>query len=119
MINGCISSIFLVCTSLCFFLPTNFDENMQQTIEDFNWTCVVYGACLFIAGTYWFLPKGCGGARHFFTGPMRPEDVAAEGEFKEKKLGKDKHATDATSMSMVVADQFAGTTNMTMVNLKD
>lgn len=26
---GVISSVFLVCTSICFFFPTSFDENMQ------------------------------------------------------------------------------------------
>jgi hypothetical protein len=49
----------------------------------------VYGSALFIAGTYWFLPKRLGGARHFFTGPVRPEDVVADREqkeFQEKKL---------------------------------
>lgn len=84
--NGIISSIFLVATSICFFFPTAFDENMQQTLEDFNWTIVVFGGALVIAGTYWFLPKSLGGARHFFTGPVRPEDVLENGQYKEQKL---------------------------------
>jgi hypothetical protein len=91
-----ISSIFLVATSICFFFPTSFDENMQQTAEDFNYTIVVFGGALLIAATYWFLPKGCGGARHFFTGPVRPEDVI-DGEFKEKKLVQLVSSRDKTS----------------------
>jgi hypothetical protein len=35
---------------------------------------------LIIALIYWFLPKKCGGARHFFTGPRRPEDEDEEDE---------------------------------------
>jgi amino acid transporter len=85
--NGIIASIFLVSTSVCFFFPTSFDENLHQTAEDFNYTIVVYGAALIVAGTYWFLPKSLGGARHFFTGPVRPEDVVQE--FKEVKFIKD------------------------------
>ena len=81
---GTISSIFLVSTSICFFFPTNFDENMNQTWEDFNYTIFVFSGALIIAATYWFLPKSMGGARHFFTGPVRPEDVEIDenGEFK-------------------------------------
>jgi hypothetical protein len=48
---------------------------MNQTWEDFNYTIFVFTGALIIAGTYWFLPKSMGGARHFFTGPVRPEDV--------------------------------------------
>jgi hypothetical protein len=61
---------------------------MQQTAEEFNYTIVVFGGALLLAGTYWFLPKSLGGARHFFTGPIRPEDVVTEQspEFKEQKL---------------------------------
>lgn len=75
-------------TSICFFFPTSFDENMQQTAEDFNYTIVVYGGALIVAATYWFLPKSLGGARHFFTGPVRPEDVVLDenGNFKEQKF---------------------------------
>jgi hypothetical protein len=73
-INGVISALFLVVTSICFFFPTSFDDNMQQTAENFNYTIVVFTGALVIAGTYWFLPKSLGGARHFFTGPNRPED---------------------------------------------
>ena len=40
----------------------------------------MYGGALIVAATYWFLS-----ARHFFKGPVRPEDVA-EMEFKEIKL---------------------------------
>ncbi len=54
---------------------------MQQTAEDFNYTCVVFGGALVIAGGYWFLS-----ARHFFKGPVRPEDVAES--LKEVKLVK-------------------------------
>lgn len=105
LIIGIISSVFLVATSICFFFPTNFDENMQQTVEDFNWTIVVYGGALFVAGTYWFLPKKLGGARHFFTGPLRPEDLVEEEgpkEFVEKKIvNHDRQVTDATLISKV------------------
>lgn len=61
---------------------------MQQTAEDFNYTIVVYGGALIVAATYWFLPKSLGGARHFFTGPVRPEDVVLDenGNFKEQKF---------------------------------
>ena len=88
ILNGSIASIFLVATSICFFFPTNFDENMQQTWDDFNYTIFVFSGALLIAGTYWFLPKSLGGARHFFTGPVRPEDVVLDenGEFQEKKF---------------------------------
>jgi hypothetical protein len=86
ILNGVIASVFLVCTSICFFFPTSFDENMQQTAEDFNYTCVVYGAALVVAGIYWF-----GGARKWFTGPVRPEDILpgeTEQEYLEKKIVK-------------------------------
>jgi len=48
----------------------------------------VFSGALLVAGTYWFLPKSLGGARHFFTGPVRPEDVELDenGEFQEKKF---------------------------------
>lgn len=46
---------------------------MQQTTEDFNYACAVLAGILFVAGVYWFLPKCMGGARHHFTGPVRPE----------------------------------------------
>lgn len=91
IINGIIASIFLVLTSICFFFPTSFDENLKQTAEDFNYTIVVFTVALLIAATYWFLPKKLGGARHFFTGPVRPEDVLASEtpkQFVEKKIVK-------------------------------
>ena len=75
VVNGTIAGIFLVFTSFCFFLPTSFDANMEQTWDNFNYTIVVFTGALLVAATYWFLPKGLGGARHFFTGPIRPEDV--------------------------------------------
>ena len=56
---------------------------MRQTAEGFNYTIVVFGGAILLAGTYWFLPKSLGGARHFFTGPIRPEDVVVNPEFKE------------------------------------
>lgn len=87
---GIISSIFLFSTSICFFFPTSFDKNMRQTWDDFNYSIFVFSGALFIAATYWFLPKSWGGARHFFTGPVRPEDVQIDGngEFKEQKFMK-------------------------------
>lgn len=85
-LNGSIAAIFLVCTSICFFLPTSFDANMHQTVQGFNWTIVVWTGALMIAGTYWFLPKSLGGARHFFKGPVRPEDVVQDIGGQEKKF---------------------------------
>jgi amino acid transporter len=84
--NGVVSSIFLVGTSICFFFPTSFDENMHQTWDGFNYTIVVFTGALLIAATYWILS-----ARHFFKGPIRPEDVVLDlsempEEFKEKKF---------------------------------
>lgn len=64
---------------------------MNQTVQGFNYSCVVLGWALLVAGTYWFLPKSLGGARHFFTGPVRPEDVVQEigaGTLKEVKFSK-------------------------------
>jgi amino acid transporter len=69
---GCVSSIWLVATNICFFFPTNFDENLQQNAEIFNYTCVVVGGTLIVAAFYWFLPKY--GAWANFKGPRRPED---------------------------------------------
>jgi len=48
---------------------------MEQTWENFNYTIVVFSGALLIAATYWNLPKSLGGAKHFFTGPVRPEDI--------------------------------------------
>ena len=95
--NGIISSIFLVLTSICFFFPTQFDENMQQNASIFNYSCVVFGAALIVAATYWFLPASLGGARHFFKGPTRPEDVV--NEFKEVKFGKSKARTELSGLN--------------------
>lgn len=63
---------------------------MHQTWDDFNYSIFVFAGALLIAATYWFLPKSWGGARHFFTGPVRPEDVQIDenGEFKEQKFIK-------------------------------
>lgn len=86
VINGYFAGVFLVLTSICFFFPTNFDDNMHQTAVGFNYTIAVFTGALLIAGTYWFLPKSLGGARHFFTGPVRPEDLDENGMFKDKKF---------------------------------
>ena len=32
VLNGSIAAVFLVFTSICFFFPTSFDENMHQTV---------------------------------------------------------------------------------------
>ncbi len=71
---------------------------MRQTWDDFNYSIFVFAGALFIAATYWFLPKSWGGARHFFTGPVRPEDVQIDenGEFKEQKFMK-MHVNDRSS----------------------
>ena len=84
IVNGSVAGIFLIATSLCFFFPTNFDDNMQQTAANFNYTIAVFSGALLIATVYWFLPKRLGGARHFFTGPVRPEEL--DGKFKERKF---------------------------------
>lgn len=62
---------------------------MQQEADSFNYTCVVYGAALIVAGAYWFLS-----ARHFFKGPIRPEDIV-DGEFKESKFPKKKTKSES------------------------
>jgi hypothetical protein len=48
---------------------------MEQTWENFNYTIFVFTGALLIAGTYWNLPRSLGGAKHFFTGPVRPGDI--------------------------------------------
>jgi amino acid transporter len=91
LLNGSIASVFLVLTSICFFFPTSFDKDMNQSWEDFNYSIFVFSGALLIAATYWFLPKSLGGARHFFTGPIRPEDVVqSKVEFHEVKIGNKK-----------------------------
>ena len=96
ILNGTLASIFLVSTSICFFFPTQFDANMKQSADSFNYTCVVFAAALVVAGTYWFLPKSMGGARHFFKGPVRPEDIAEDNEkFKEIKFQKKRTKSDS------------------------
>jgi hypothetical protein len=73
---------------------------MRQTAEGFNYTIVVFGGAILLAGTYWFLPKRLGGARHFFTGPIRPEDVVVNPEFKEQKLSAYKNlVNDSISLT--------------------
>lgn len=72
-IIGWISVAWLCITSIFFFLPNKFDENMQQTWSDFNYTPIVVGGVLTIALIYWWLPAPIG-ARHFFTGPKRHGD---------------------------------------------
>lgn len=71
---GWISVIWLVLTSIFFVLPSKFDENMHQTIENFNWTSVVLGIIFIIALLYWFLA-----AKKFFQGPKRIHDGEEEG----------------------------------------
>lgn len=88
---GWASSIWLILTNCFFFFPTSFDENMQQTPEDFNYTCVVFGATFIVAGIYWFFPVY--GARYHFKGPKRPdeEDEAEDNDTAAKK-SEGKHA---------------------------
>lgn len=66
---------------------------------------MVYGGALFVAATYWFLPKRLGGARHFFTGPVRPDDLDENGpkaEFTEKKIVKnERNLTEDTFISQL------------------
>ena len=73
ILNGSVASVFLFITSIFFFFPTSFNAEMKQEAESFNYTCVVYGGALLIAAAYWFLS-----ARHFFKGPIRPEDIAED-----------------------------------------
>jgi hypothetical protein len=71
-----------VATNICFFFPTNFDENLEQNAEIFNYTCVVVGGTLIVAAFYWFLPKY--GAWANFKGPRRPEDQGYEDDLEGK-----------------------------------
>ena len=64
-IIGWISAIWLVVTSVFFFMPNRFPINP----ESFNYTPVVVGGTFIIAFAYWFFPVY--GARTFFTGPKR------------------------------------------------
>lgn len=50
---------------------------MHQTFEDFNWTGVVLAIVLLIAMIYWYLPAPWG-AKHFFKGPKREDEVENE-----------------------------------------
>ena len=56
----------------------------RLNLANFNYTISVFSGALLIATVYWFLPKRLGGARHFFTGPVRPEEL--DGKFKERKF---------------------------------
>lgn len=71
---GWVAVIWLCMTSCFFVLPVKFDENLSQTWEDFNWTGVVLAIVLLIAYIYWYFPAPYG-ARHFFKGPKREDDV--------------------------------------------
>jgi hypothetical protein len=83
---------------------------MNQTWEDFNYTIFVFSGALIIAATYWFLPKSMGGARHFFTGPVRPEDVQVDenGEFKDQKFLKIKQTNQMKSTDKPVSEVISG-----------
>lgn len=72
---GWIAVVWLFLTSIFFLLPLRFDENMHQTVEDFNWTSAVVGFILLIAMLYWWLS-----ARHFFKGPKRIHDAETDQE---------------------------------------
>jgi hypothetical protein len=52
MVIGWMSAVWLVGPSCLFFFPVSFDENMHQTQQGFNYTCVVVGATLMLALTY-------------------------------------------------------------------
>ncbi len=73
---GWISVVWLFVTSLIFLMPTRLDENQNITIDNFNWTIAVLGLIIIMAFIYWYLPAPYG-ARHFFTGPKRAENVQA------------------------------------------
>jgi hypothetical protein len=51
-----------------------------------------------------------GGARHFFTGPVRPEDVEIDenGEFKEQKFLKIKQGTQVKSTDKPISEVMSG-----------
>jgi hypothetical protein len=59
-----ISGLWLLITSCFFLFPSSFDENLQQTPEIFNFTCVVVGGVLLLATFYWIF-----WARKIFKGP--------------------------------------------------
>lgn len=84
--------MWLVVTSVFFLLPTNFDENGHQTVEGFNYTCVVVGGVSIVAMIYWFLPAPHG-ARHFFVGPKR--DLVEHSEIHGGEIGKGEDASEA------------------------
>ncbi len=84
---GWMSVIWLFITSLIFLMPTRLDENQRVTLENFNWTIVVFGIILLIAFIYWNLPAPYG-AKHFFTGPKRPEENEVALVPEKKKVRK-------------------------------
>jgi len=90
IIIGWVSVCWLFMTSCFFLFPNQFNEDLQQTATIFNYTCAVVGLVLIVASIYWFLPKSCGGARHFFTGPKRTNnDINDADEIQKIELQRD------------------------------
>lgn len=73
---GWISVIFLCLTSICFMFPTQFNENMKQEVDTFNYTSVVLAATFILMMIYWWFPKY--GARYTYKGSQRPDDSKVE-----------------------------------------
>jgi amino acid transporter len=84
LVVGWISCIWLAVTSCLFFFPTQFNAEMAQTAESFNYTCVVVGGTMILALTYWFLPRSLGGARWHFVGPKRKDEGVTGGKGEER-----------------------------------
>jgi len=59
---GWLSGVWLMATSLIFFLPTTW----PITGANMNYACVVVAAFALVGGVYWVVA-----ARHFFQGPPR------------------------------------------------
>lgn len=67
---GLLSALWLLYTTIALFLPQRQDPVLGITWATFNYTCIMVGAILFLAGLFWWLPKSLGGVRKKFTGPQ-------------------------------------------------
>lgn len=52
---GWISVVWLLVTSTFFIWPNTFDDDMQQEVKTFNYTCVVVGGFFIVAMIWWFV----------------------------------------------------------------
>jgi hypothetical protein len=71
---GWVSVFWLCVTSLFFLLPLKLEPDHSITFENFNYTIAVLALIVMLALIYWYLPKPYG-ARHFFTGPKRSNEI--------------------------------------------